>query len=161
MYMQHSQQPPEQLSVPERYSGNAFRYPPIGSLQPTQLQKEQRTAPHVSSALPTETQRGRALPFLQEESVEQPTVDPQSDAVAEAIAEQQPSDVVPASVQGKTNGEATGLGSALSFLRGGAVSDELLLLGLFLILNRERAAGEGGSFDDHVLPLLLLLLFCG
>ena len=110
--------------VPQNYSGNAFRYPPIGPLVAKEEPPEQTM--HLSDREPSE-QPKRPLPAPAAEPVER--------------------EVVPAP-RGLTQSIGQWLGS-----------EELLLIGLFLLLSGHNDKdGDGGG---DLLFYLLLLLFCG
>ncbi len=118
---------PEGGAIPQNYSGNAFRYPPIGALgQEAEIDQE---PPKVSS--------------FEQDACEEPKE--RSPVLLEA----------PVPQLSNHTGRSSLLGEH------GIGSEELLLLGLCLLLS-----GNGGLFSSarekgDVVPYLLLLLILG
>lgn len=121
MYTQRREE--EGRSIPQNYSGNAFRYPPIERPFPGEetVEEEKNKA---SSLVPLVTEREETMP------------DEQRNATS-AHPPKEPWSI-------------------------GWGSEELLLLGLCLLLSGDGRAskGRGGGWSE-VLPYLLFLLFLG
>ncbi|MBR0443623.1 MAG: hypothetical protein IIX15_04715 [Clostridia bacterium] len=129
MYAQHR----STANIPRNYSGNAFRYPPIGQMpeQPEQTIASERSSP--------------AEPLAKEM---------QTDALYSGTrASPAPvAETVPVSM----------FGGGHDMLRGitqGIGNEELLLIGLFILLSGNTQEHEGQRSD--LLFYLLLLFFCG
>ena len=115
--------------IPSNYSGNAFRYPPIGSLAQPQGEDAPREASFADDA------RGQ---------------DGQADVLPSETADVPSVTAVPAVSSAVTPP------SGLAFLKNGIGGEELLLIGLLLLLSGgERQAGQ-----RDILPYLLALIFC-
>ena len=136
MYAQHIRH----QDIPSNYSGNAFRYPPIGSL-----------GHEVAS--PAEVADRREGSVLDQEPV----------SAAEAV--------LPLPVSQEAGGTETAEASERSYARslpilsalsggGGIGSEELLLIGLILLLSGGSLRGHDRQGGD-ILPYLILLLVCG
>lgn len=123
MYAQHR----GPSGIPQNYSGNAFRYPPIGQFPSEEHEWENRNVP-VSDEPASGDPPPCPLP-----TPALPPVEPVKD-------EPQPA----------RHGLVSGLGQLMG-------NEELLLIGLFLLLSGQTDKDEGGN----LLFYLLLLLFCG
>jgi hypothetical protein len=114
-------------TIPQNYSGNAFRYPPIGVYgeQAELQQTEKNKASPVS--LPQE-ENDRVMPIYEVKEKEQTVNDLPRNAIG----------------------------------HGEGISEELLLLGLCLLLGGDGRPkfSRGEGFGD-VFPYLLMLLFLG
>ena len=133
MYAQHR----STANVPKNYSGNAFRYPPIGGAAepPEEVNGLNEVLPPTPPAVHG---TNRPLP--------PPTDDPSpSDPTSERPL---PPCVAPSAGYGHLRGALQAIGS-----------EELLLIGLFLLLSG-HADGEQTQTSD-LLFYLLLLFFCG
>ncbi len=133
MYTQRRED--EGRSIPQNYSGNAFRYPPIGEPIPEALAKEDKNK--ASSLLPLVKDGGETM----QDDVQDDVQDNVQDVTAEhSIREMR----LPIGRR-----EAWG-------------SEELLLLGLCLLLGGDGHSffRRGGGWGD-VMPYLLFLLFFG
>lgn len=125
MYAQHR----SAANIPKNYSGNAFRYPPIGAL--TDPPRRER-----------ETER----PLVEEEPHEQnQPSEPSKQALVTPIL---PPATAPDSVPDLLRGISQAFGN-----------EELLLIGLFLLLSGNTEKHDGQRSD--LLFYLLLLFFCG
>lgn len=129
MYAQHIRQ----QDIPSNYHGNAFRYPPIGSLGREGI-PEASTADGDDHALDREV------------------VLPQS--ISQEVGEEQ---TMQASA--RTLSHPLPILSGLSG-GGGIGSEELLLIGLILLLSGGSLRGHDRQSGD-ILPYLILLLVCG
>ncbi len=155
MYTQH----PRRANIPENYSGNAFRYPPIGSL-----------------AVPSdESEEGSFVPLRSSPTTRQDDGVPREAEITEQREERMRE---PSAVQGEdalptdTSQGSSGLGRenekghsllSLPFLNGGhgIGSEELLLIGLFLLLTGGDNEDGNDREKGDLLFYLLLLFFCG
>lgn len=124
MYAQHR----SAANIPRNYSGNAFRYPPIGAL----TEEDRREG---------EGER----PMASEPAKEQgyPSIPPEQALVAPASPASEPS-----------GGHDLFRGITQAF-----GNEELLLIGLFLLLSGNAEKNDGQRSD--LLFYLLLLFFCG
>ena len=122
MYTQH--RPEDGRILPQNYSGNAFRYPPIGKEETEELwqEKQNKASPPALTQQPDR----RMMPIYEDDA-------------------QKPEPV-------------GGLGTE----RSGGMSEELLLLGLCLLVSGEGKArfSLSGGWGD-AFPYLLLLLLLG
>ena len=123
MYAQH-----RGLSgVPQNYSGNAFRYPPIGQIPLREEDARQPDLPEVN-----EPASGEAPPCpLPTPSLPPPELPKEKGAPVR-------------------HGLLSGIGQLIG-------NEELLLIGLFLLLSGH----EDGEQGSDLLFYLLLLFFCG
>ena len=125
MYAQHR----STANIPRNYSGNAFRYPPIGSLT-DQIHQERETEPPAIAEPPQEEKQSSLPP-------EQALVTPMPP---------------PASAPDSGHDLLRGITQAFG-------NEELLLIGLFLLLSGNAEKHDGQRSD--LLFYLLLLFFCG
>lgn len=124
MYAQHR----SAANIPRNYSGNAFRYPPIGAL--TGEDRREGEGEHPMPDGPTKEQPNPSIP------AEQALVAPAS----------------PASEMSGGHDLLRGISQAFG-------NEELLLIGLFLLLSGNAEKHDGQRSD--LLFYLLLLFFCG
>ncbi len=129
MYAQHR----STANIPKNYSGNAFRYPPIEALTDQDGRQTETVPPS-----PADPPREQA----------QPSTLPEQTLSAPSPAHRTPDDVP--------------YGGGHELLRGitqAFGNEELLLIGLFLLLSGHKEEHDGQRSD--LLFYLLLLFFCG
>ena len=125
MYAQHR----GPSAIPQNYSGNAFRYPPIG-----QLPIEEREQENMNAAGADKPASGDMPP--------RPLPTP-------ALL---PTEPMGGGAPPPRHGLISGIGQLVG-------NEELLLIGLFLLLSGQTDKREAGGSD--LLLYLLLLFFCG
>ena len=127
MYAQHIRR----QDIPSNYSGNAFRYPPIGSLVGQDTHQEGQGGQVEEQPRQGEGEEQRTVAAVVHLPDEKDTRERQASAQASVLP---------------FFGEGRGFGS-----------EELLLIGLILLLSGGGHAWQGSD----VLPYLLLLLILG
>lgn len=175
MYAQNPRSQQEDLTLPQNYSGTAFRYPPIGSLRdhspppmparpdrPTESLREGGAslfggmAPSASSVpSPPSSEEHREDTHVQEEHTESQSVPrPSSQDSTDSTTS-------PPSHAGNITPPSHGF-HLPSLWHGEPAEDDLLLLGLLLLLtgNNNRDRDEKNS-TGNIITCLLLLLLCG
>ena len=142
MYAQHR----STANIPRNYSGNAFRYPPIGSL--TNQSEEPITAEPTAPAEPPS------------EPISEPTPEPTPEQRHLTVP---PNAVLPPSASPIEPPRVSIFDSGGHDLLRGITqiigNEELLLIGLFLLLSGHTEENDKQRSD--LLFYLLLLFFCG
>ncbi len=218
MYAQNPRPREEDLTLPQNYSGTAFRYPPIGSLReespppmpahpdrPTESRREGGTSlfggmtPSASPASPTSPasppfpaqdvrngaspQGDLTYPSEDENTATRGTAEFQAETVSPTEGEPAPDESSPHAAQPSSpsgerlpaegrstegllaEGHPSAHGWRLPSLRHGeAAEDDLLLLGLLLLLSgngNDRCDESEKNANGGIVTYLLLLLLCG
>ena len=136
-------QDPRGARLPRNYGGNAFRYPPIRTEEEPLVEPlvEPHEVPHV------------VPPLAEERALEEADVGEQT-VIAETAGKERAEEARDAAGE-DGGGDVRSVSHQLlpSFGARGIGSEELLLLGMLLLL--------GGEGKNDLMMCLLILLFCG